>query len=433
MIRNYFLIICLFFTANLLIGQDSISLQDCYDFTMKNHPIIQQKGIYSEISEKNIKNINSNYLPNFSISGQATYQSDVTSFNIEMPTIPGIGKTPSPQTPTVNQDQYKITADVNQVIYNGGIINISKELENTDFKVKTKEVEVNFYKIKQNINEVYFNILILQENIIALNLLKSDINDKILSVSSGVKNGILMQSNLNILKAELLKIEQTIIDIEYNKYALLEVLSRLTSMNFDNNSILSLPNVNMFSLEKNDTVLNRPEIELFKLNKQKIEVSNKLIQSKYTPSLFGFAQLGYGNPGLNMISNSFDSFYIVGAKLSWDIINWNKNKRDSQILKLNSSLIDNNIQIFIKNNNIELAKSKADIEKFESLISKDNDIIALRENITKSYVSQLENGIITANDYITEKNEETKAKINLSTHKIQLVKSKINYKTIMGN
>jgi outer membrane protein TolC len=178
--------------------------------------------------------------------------------------------------------------------------------------------------------------------------------------------------------------------------------------------------------------LNRPEIVLFNYQKEKLDATSKIISKQNKPTAFAFTQLGYGKPGLNMTSDQFDSFYYIGVGLKWKFWDWSKTKNEKQILSLNKDLISTQERSFTIQMNLALKNERANIKTYEDAIESDIEIIKLREEISESARSKLDNGIITSTDYITELSKETSAKINFETHKIKLIQSKINYLYIKG-
>ncbi|MEZ4840589.1 MAG: TolC family protein [Flavobacteriaceae bacterium] len=163
-----------------------------------------------------------------------------------------------------------------------------------------------------------------------------------------------------------------------------------------------------------------------------MEASKELIAKENIPKLMGFATGGYGNPGLNMLDNSFQAFYIVGLKLNWNVFDWNANKRKRESLQVNNDIIDNEESVFQLNTSIELDQQLSEIQKLISIIDADEEIVKLREEVLASANSQLQNGVITSSQYITELTNLYESQNELSTHKIQLKLAKATYNTIKG-
>ena len=438
MIKYKFLFVLLFAAIlSFAQEQDSMTLNYCHSLAIKNYPLTKQKELFVQKSELAVENLKKNFLPQLYINAQATYQSDVTSIpldfsemKIEMPT-PGIApKITAPEMPEVAKDQYKVSLDINQVIYDGGYVKNQKIIEGVDLLINQQNLDVELYSLKQKINDIYFTLFLLQENKKLIEVAKEEINTQLKKVVSGINNGVILKSNSYALEAEIIKLEQGQIEIENGIITAFKILNEYCGTKFSEASLMILPEqlTSSVSLENN-----RPELQLFEFQKQKLNASKELISSKTKPKMYGFGQIGYGNPALNMFSDEFDSFYIVGAKISWNIWNWNQNRNDKQIFDIQSKIVDSQKESFAKNITIAGNKNISDISNYELLIEKDIEIIKLRKKIKETAASQLTNGIITSSEYLSELNAETQAKLNLEYHKIQLIKAKINYLTITGN
>jgi len=400
---------------------DTLTLDICYKLARDNYPVSKQFDMFSEANKLKIKNLNNGYLPQIYINGQASYQSDVTQIPIHLPNI---------TIPEIYKDQYKISLDLNQNIYDGGNIKALKKVENISLSSDKQNAEIELYKLKDIVNQLFFNIVLFQENEKLLKILREDIKNKLVKVESGINNGIVLKSNADIFKAEIIKIDQQLTEISYNRLASIKMLGDLINKDISQNSEFKIPDISTFSLQLKN---NRPEINGFALQQEKIEVLKSMTKIKTLPKISASAQAGYGRPGLNMFYTDFDKFYILAAKLNWNIWNWKQNSRERQIYEIQSKIIDTQKETFDKNIQISTEKELSDIKKYEELIKQDNEIIELREKIAKTASSQLENGVITTTEYLSELNNELQSKLNLEIHKIQLLKAKVNYLNITGN
>ena len=297
---------------------DKVTLKDCYTNAVNNYPLKKQFDLYKATNELQRKNLNATYLPSVDINGQATYQSDVTQVPIH---VPGL------EIPVVSKDWYKVTLDVNQVLYDGGTTGKQKILEDINLQINEQNVEIELYKLKERVNQVYFRIILLKENKKILQVFEDEIKSKLKNVISGVENGVLLQKDADILQAELIKIEQQITEVEIGINAGISILNELTSLKLSDNTEFVLPEITInTSLFENK----RLEYELMGLQQHRINAMKNVVTTKNLPRLFGFGQLGYGRPGLDMLSDDFESFYIFGAKLNWNLWNWNQNKTEKK-------------------------------------------------------------------------------------------------------
>jgi outer membrane protein TolC len=399
------------------IAQQSITLDACYTAITKNYPLAKQMQLLASQNTMESEVISITNLPQFSLDAQATYQSDVIEIPIANANIEPL-----------NKDQYRATFSVNQLIYNGGATAASLSVKSAELKTKQKQVEVSLYQLRQQINQLYFSILLAQETDLLLKAKQTLLQAKFKEVRSGVKNGILLPSSDKVLEAELLKIDQQFNELESNKIVLIETLSSLIKEPLDDSTVFQNPLIEI-NLENK---LTRPELELFQYKKDEIENSERLIAKQNSPKLLGFATGGYGNPGLNMLDNSFQTFYITGLQLHWNAFDWNSNHKKRKSLAINKDIVDNETEIFTLNTTIELNKQQREIEKMQAIILSDEAIINLRKEVLQTAGSQLKNGVITSSAYITEFTNLYEDQNTLVRHEIQLQLAKANYNVIRG-
>jgi outer membrane protein TolC len=324
---------------------------------------------------------------------------------------------------------YKVTFDVNQSIYDGNVTGYQKKMETFNLQSDQQSIQVELYKLKDRINQAYFSIFLLQQNEALLNSTKNQLESKLKEIQSAVANGVMLSSNADALQAELMKVDQQLIETRTDRTTAFQVLTELTSSSIPDNSRLVLPRVQISSTTFEDK---RPELQLYDIQQLKTGVMKNMVNTRWNPRFYAFGQAGYGRPGLNMLSNDFTPWWIVGAKLTWNIWNWNLSKNEKKIYEIQGDIIGTQKETFEKNLRIEAGRGLAEIEKLGELLQKDEEIIALRTRITHTASSQLDNGVITSNDYIARLNEETLAKLTLELHRIQLVKAKIAYLFTLG-
>lgn len=400
---------------------NSITLEDCYRLARENYPLIKQKDLMTLSSAYSVSNANKAYLPQLTINGQASYQSDVTSIDIKIPGFPTI-EPPS-------KDQYKIYAELNQVLYDGGAIRNQKKLIQLSNETENQKTEVELYKIKDRINQMYFGVLLIDEQLKQLTLVKSDLNENIKKTNSAIINGTAYQSNLNLLKAELLKSDQRTLEFKSTRKSFIVMLSQFIGKEIPESTFFSKPQV----IESVATGIKRPELNLFILQQSLIDQQLKLSGTRNLPKASLFIQGGYGKPALNVLKNEFDSYYIGGVRLNWNLSNFYTSKNDHSIRDLNKQLVDNQKDIFLFNTKLSVAQQSEETNKLAQLIKLDEEIVALKSKVTVASKAQLENGIITTSDYLRDFNAEDQAKSNLILHQIQLLQAQINLKTTTGN
>ena len=418
--KKVWLLVLLIPYLSIAQSRQPLSLQKAYDLAQQNYPLIKQRELLKQTADINIENLSKGFLPQLSFSGQATYQSDVTTVKIP---IPGVNVTP------LSKDQYKVLFDVNQLVYDGGIIHEQKKVQQLNVNAEQQKIEVELYKIKDRINQLFLGVLFLDEQLNQVDLIKLDIANGIMKTEAQVKNGVAFKSNLNVLKAELLKAEEREIEIKSSRKGYLDVLSLFINQILLEDAMLEKPSVGFAALQ-ND--IQRPEIKLYDTQDKLLDGQWNVIASKNRPKASFFVQSGYGRPGLNFLKNDFAFFYTTGVRFNWSLGGLYTQKKEKQLVELNKKMIEVQKETFLLNTNTALKQQQSEVDKLKLLIAKDNAIIDLRINVKEAAKVQLDNGVISANDYLREVNAEDQARQLLITHSIQLLQSQINYQTILG-
>lgn len=424
--KKLIILVLLVYSTNVF-SQKILNLDSCIETTIKNYPIFKDKNLNKKISDLSIKNNKANYLPSLSFEGKATYQSDVFRLDIEMPNIPGF-EINLPEPPA---DQYDFSLNFSQLIYDGGNIKNLNFIEQKKLLAEQKKTDVELYRLKEQVEKTYFSILILQKTQNQITITIKELHKKKNTISSAIKNGVLTQDNSDIIQAEIYKLQQNLIEVNENKKVGIKILEELMSSNLQDDIELKFPND--FEINENDSSKTRPEIELFSMQNDILKANEKLLTSNRLPKLGAFAKAAYGNPGLTMVNDEWNPYFIIGAKLTWNIWDRNITKRNKNILKINSELIETKKEAFNKNISILCDKELSNVLKLKKLIEKDDAILKLQINICKKASSKLDNGIITSVDYVKLLNDKNRTKIKSEIHKIQLIQAKRNYNRIKGN
>lgn len=426
--RNVLIIIVLIISwINTINAQKILTLKECYDQAMTANALVSEKKGYTDISKLKDENLAMGWLPTLDANGSLIYNSSVVDLSGVLGSlpIPGIANAIKP----LPNEQYKITLDINQVIYDGGVIKGARALEKADLSVNEKQTETDLYKLRGQINGYYFNLLLLARQKELLNNYLEIIKKRIASMQSAVNNGVIIKSDVDVLTSEKINIEQQLAENEIRKSSLIKILSDLTGNKIEASTELILPSIS----GELSNELSRPELQLFDLRKEQLAAGMKVIESKRLPKAIGFATLGYGNPpGSNFFKNEFAPYYVLGASIKWNIFDWNKAKNEKQIISFQQGILDNRKNDLTDNLKRLLEAKNSEIESLKALIDRDSELITLRKKITASAESQYQNGSITATEYLNELNTERQALINYEIHKINLSMARIEYLNISG-
>jgi outer membrane protein TolC len=388
---------------------------------IQNYPLIKQSDLLNKTAQLSVENIQRALYPQITINGQVSYQTDVTSIQIPIP-----GFSPS----ALSKDQYRATIDVQQNIYDGGINKTMTQIVLAGNKVALLKNEVNIYQLKERVTQLYCSILYTQSVIGQIELINKDLGQALSKVEALHKNGLVFNNNVLQIKAQILKNQQKLTEVIASKKIVLDALGLLTNTNFQLSTPFEMPNT-ILAVD-NQPEYERPEFRLFDAQKNNIQSQLALVDAKNNPKISAFLQTGYGRPALNMLKNDFALFGIGGIRLQWSLGNFYTAKREKTILQNQTLLVQNEKETYSLNHRIELQKYLDEIEKLNSLIVADKELIELRNQIKNTSLVQLNNGVITANDYLKEVNEYDQANQLLIQHQTQVVQSKLQYHLTKG-
>jgi hypothetical protein len=405
-------------------GQAAISIDSCYARARQNYPLIKQKGLIDKTKDFNISNAAKGYLPQLNFNGQATYQSAVTSISITglPPAFSGL------KFPTPTKDQFNVHGEVDQTIYDGGVIKQQKDAQLASADMQEQNIEVQLYSLKDRINQIFFGALLIGEQIKLNDLVQKDIQTSIDNAQAGVNSGTALQSSLDELQAELLQQQQNALDLHASHKAYLDMLSLFINRALDENTVLESPH----TMKISDSI-HRPELSFYDFQKKTDDVQENMLNANNRPKFSYFFQGGYALPGLNGFDVNPAWYYITGFRLTWSLGGFYTLKNQRQLLAIDRQSIDVQKDDFIFNTRITLRQQSADMIKLQQMISKDNDIIGKRTAVKTAAKAQVDNGVITVHEYISKLDAEDQAKQNLLLHQVQLLMDEYNYQNTSGN
>ena len=408
--------------SGTLIAQDTITLFACHRQAFENAPRLNDREFIRQIGELKVENASTNWYPTLELNGKLSYQSDVVTVALTDPTIPVAF-------PEVPHDQYGLNLDISQTLYDGGITKQKKNYEQAIVAADLQQVEVDLYGLKARVNRFYFAILVLQESRKNLEIHMQNLVNRHEVMKLAIQEGTLLEAELKVIDVEVLKVRQSMLEIDSRKKSYIGALTLLCGGEFHEGVHLEKPELDRFMGKE----YSRPEYQWFDLKDASMEAGKELIGKKRMPVLYAFGQTGYGKPGYNMMSEEWDYYYMVGAGLRWNIWDWNNNNRDRQVIEQQQHILRNQRATFDKEIESLKVQEEAKMEQFRKSMELEEQVLELQEDISEHAATKLANGTITATEYITELNKESMARINLATHQVKLMQSIANFLTIQGN
>ena len=398
------------------------TLEECQQAAEKNYPLIKHYGLIAKTTQLTVKNIQKGWLPQLTASAQATYQSAVTAWPESMQTMyqqMGLNMK------GLRKDQYKISVDLQQTIYDGGAISSQRNIAQQEGKVEEAQTETNLYQVRRRVNEMYFSLLLLNEQIQLNEDVKALLQSSEKKLSAMVKGGTAATSDLDNVRAERLSVEQQNENLKQQKLMLQRMLSVFCG--FEVNDTQKPAPIQIAT-----SVSNRPEMRLYNSQLELTEAKEKALDTQLRPKLGLFAQGFYGYPGLNMFEDMMNRKWslngIVGVKLSWNVSALYTHKNDKARLSAQREMIENAREVFLFNNKLEEIQQNENINRYQTMMKSDDEIIVLRTNVRKAAESKLTHGIIDVISLLREINNENAAKTQQSIHEIDMLKEMYNLK-----
>ncbi|MDD3037263.1 TolC family protein [Bacteroides sp.] len=396
----------LFACTSGMYGQ--VTLEECQRKTQNNYPLVRQYDLVEKTKEYNLENAARGNLPQFALSAKATYQSEVTELPIK---IPGVNIKGLPK------DQYQLAVELQQNIWDGGGIRMQKKQAIAGAEVDKEKLNVDMYALNNRVNDLYFGILLLDEQLRQNSLLQDELERNFRQISSYVENGIANQADLDAVKVEQLNARQKRVALSFSREAYLKMLSLLIGEELSQESILEKP-----VPEKDISVVSeirRPELSLFDAQATGLDVKEKALNVRHLPRFGLFVQGAYGNPGLNMLKNEFSPYYVAGVRLSWNFGSLYTLKNDRRLIENQRQQLGNNRDVFLFNTRLQMTQQDQAIRSMEKQMKDDDEIIRLRTNIRKSAEAKVANGTLTVTEMLRELTNESLARQAKAMHEIQ--------------
>lgn len=404
--------------AYTALASGAITLEECRVLAVRNYPLLERYDFIEATKQYTLDNLSKGYFPQITFSGQATLQSDVTTLpsvlkNIAAANGFSIGN--------LNRDQYRIGLDVNQIVYDGGSIRAAQKVARAESETQAKEIDVQMYALRGRVDDLYFGILLLDENLRLNEELQVTLADNCRKLESMFDGGIAMESDIDIVRAEILDANRQKIELESAREAYVTMLEIFIGQKLG--GCLTMPEV----VEPTSNFNMRPELSLYDARIRNHNARMEQINAGLRPTLHLFAQGYYGYPGYNMFEDMVDHRWslngIVGLKVTWNIGNFYTCKNNRRKIDIAVHETENAREVFLFNNKLQTVEERAAIERYRRLMSDDEKIIALRYSVRKTAEAKLEHGIIDVNELLQEITRENRARIEYSTHRIQMTKS----------
>ncbi len=397
----------------------TVTLQDLKTEAIQHYAATRQKDLYQKALEVSDKILRSTLYPRLNLTGSGTYQSEVTSLN-----IPGS----SLGLPEQKKDQYKAGLETRYNFNDLFNFKTQKQIDQTQTESRQLQADIDIQHLKEQIDYIFANILYLEQNRKITSLRIQEIGSRMDKVTSAVKNGVSLPSNLLALQSDQLSSEQKTDELNSQIQSLVQSLVILTNRPIDTSYTFASGEAPVRDTQS----ISRPETRLFEKQQGLYTLQQELVRKNNRPQLFVFGQGYYGRPGFNFLNNDLRFYGIGGVGISWNINSLAIQHKNQELLEISKAQVNEQKSLFDQQIRMKIVQEENEINRYKSIIGKDSLIVAAREAILKAAASQLENGVITSTEYITELNALDTARLNAVLHTVQLFIAKQNLNTTLG-
>ncbi len=396
------------------------SLNTLIDSATQNYPGLNQRILNSEIKDNANSGLSKRFLPQFNLTAQGSWQSDVTSLPISLPNV---------KIPEMPKDSWKAQLEIQQLIYDGGNIQNQKDLLNVQNLLDDNVLAGDLWQLTSQVTDQYYSYFILISANEQLLATRNVLNERKKIYLTSLKYGSTSEEEGLILDAEVLKIDQQMEENSSTNDGILKTLEILTGLH---SISLARPAVDIALQPDVNIQNNRPELARFSLMQQRLDLNIKNRQAIKLPQLGAFVQTGYGRPSLNMLNTEFDFYAMVGIKASWNLFDWGIARKDKAVLSVQKEIISSQREVYNQKINSQSEQLKSDAKKYSDLILLDNQQIELRERIAKIATLRFDEGVMNAADLVARLNDVTIAKIQHQLHLIRLQQTIVKYNQLFG-
>lgn len=384
-----------------------LTLAGCREKARANYPLVRQYRLLELSEQYDLENAVKGNLPQVSLSGKASYQSSVTQLPFSLPDIAFKG---------LPKDQYNVVAEVRQNVWDGGKIRSQRELTRAATEENRRQTDVTLYQLNERVDQLYFGVLLQDEQLKQNQLLQDELERNLRQITSCIRNGIANEADLDAVKMELLSARQQRIGMEAGRKAYLRMLALLTGLEIPENETLEKPPVPGHS-----SVINRPELKWYDARINRLAVRENALKTAYKPTFSLFAQGGVGNPGLNMLKNGWEPYYIVGARLSWNLSSLYTLKNDRLNLEAQRQAVIVSRDVFLLNTQVQVTEQEENARALDEQMKEDDEIIRLRTNVRKAAEAKVAGGTLSVTEMLRELTNESLARQNKAAHEIRLL------------
>jgi outer membrane protein TolC len=414
-------------SSHLHAQQDSLKLSTLYQDALRSDPRARQFDLHTYQTRLRLRNVDADRLPAFALQGQGQYQSDVTTFPFLSPTGQPLVTPP--------HDSYDAFLSVQQRVFDP-TMSPRRAAERAQLAESQARVKTSLFGLRQEVNESFFTAVLLQERLREVDAIILELEARLKETEARVQEGVALPGDVASIKAVILQRRQDQIELRTTRRAALKVLSELVGREITEETPLALPNVSAadvtHALNNLATLRARPEYDQFASARERLARQAALVTAQERPRVSAFGRAGYGRPGLNMMNDKFDTYWLAGLQVQWAPWNWGSGNREREAIAIQQKVVEADEAAFTETLQRAIQRDIATIERLDSVLVLDDEIVSLREQVDKEAQIRFQEGVITAADYLDRNTDVLQARLARTAHRVERAQSYVRILTTLG-
>jgi outer membrane protein TolC len=404
----------------------SFDLRALQQAAIGTDPRLRQLQLLMTQSELRLRNIAAGRLPSIAVEGQAQFQSDVPTVPFTLPNGRPLFSPP--------KATYDSGIRLDQRLFDA-TIPAQSAVERAQLAEQQARIRTTLFSLKQQVNEAFFAAAALQARSGALSAVIADLEARLAEMNARVSQGTALPSDASAIEATLLQRQQDVEELRSSRRAALARLVVLTGQAIRDDDELALPDLAAAvtdARQRAADVRARPEFEQFARIRERLATQADLTTAQERPRVSTFAKVGYGRPGLNFISDRFDSYGLGGVRVQWNAWTWGMPAREREALALQQQVVAADEAAFEKTIVDGTESDLAAIDRLQNVLALDERIVSLREQVVRSTALRLQEGVVTASEYLDRDTELLQARFAFAGHRVELAQASARFLTTLG-
>ncbi len=405
--------------------RDSVRLSALLQQATISDPRQRQFQLSAAASTLRVRNIDADRKPTLEVSGQAQYQSSVTTIPVH---VPGLS------IPTPPYDTYDAHLNAEQPLMNATIAP-RRAAERTQLAETQAELRVTLFGVRQDVNDAFFSALLAQEREAQVVVAIADLDARLRETAVRLRDGAALPGDTAAIAASILQRRQDIAQSRADRRSALARLSDLVHAPIADSTTLVVPDLALAVARAEsmppDTHA-RPEFAQFAAMRANLAAQEAVESAQDRPKISAFGRVGYGRPGLNMLSSNFQPYFLGGLEFDWKPSTWGTTSRDREVLELQRQITTTNERAFTDQITRGVQPYLATMTRLDTTIALDDRIVVLRAEIERETAAKLREGVVTASEYVDRSTDLLTARLASAQHRVELAQARAGYLNTLG-